>query len=128
MKKITLTMAIVFAISVNLIAGNPNVTTPMNVQGTAKQGNVIGTTTITIDLGIIKIERTTVDCDGQKDRVCYMEKGESSSSNTVSIHLPSINTVFGGEYYQDPVITPIEDEGTSTEFYFIKDSYFYYTY
>jgi hypothetical protein len=102
----------------------------MKPNGKAKQGNVIGSTTITIDLGIFKIERTIVDCDGMKDRICYLEKGETTSNNQTSaiILIPSMSLAFGGVYYADPVVTEFNGDGTSTEFTFYKETYFSYQY
>lgn len=113
-----------------IFASPPDSKGMMKPNGKAKQGNVIGSTTITIDLGIFKIERTTVDCDGMKDRVCYLEKGETTSNNQRSaiILIPSLNLAFGGVYYADPIVTDQNGAGTSTEFTFYKETYFSYEY
>jgi hypothetical protein len=35
----------------------------------------------TVDFGIFKIERTTIRCDNDKNRICYYKKGESISGD-----------------------------------------------
>ncbi|MCC5945961.1 MAG: hypothetical protein JJT94_13600 [Bernardetiaceae bacterium] len=41
-----------------------------------RRGNVIGYTEITIDLGVLKIKRVRVDCDGDPEVRCVYKKGE----------------------------------------------------
>lgn len=46
-----------------------------------KQGNIMEVIKTTFDIGIIKIERTSIRCDNDPNRICYYKKGESVSGD-----------------------------------------------
>jgi hypothetical protein len=109
----------------NYLEGQLNDTLSLTMpQAKVKKGNVIGQTTVEINLGIIKIIRTEVACDGMADRICYEKKGEETAGSTdAGLLIPSLNELHEGTL-QNNVIEILNSHGGHTVTYdFIKDTY-----
>ena len=107
----------------------PKSTKTEKADGKIKAGNKTGTTTITIDLGVIKYTRTTLICDGDLSRQCYEKKGEdvcgaSSQYAGCATYEYEDGTGFGGVQVGDETVIDHPDGSSQTIVDVIFDSYF----
>lgn len=91
--------------------------------GKTRDGNLIGTTTVTVNIGVLKITKVFISCDDDQTVTCVLEQGkpkeEDPSNGTIT--LPD-GSGFGGLWTG---FTQISGTGGTTYEYEFEESSFY---